>query len=130
MQARGIDEASGATPKGTAVGPLFASLCYAHGLSFPLAEFQFAPPRKWRFDYCWYNDMIALEVEGGAWTKGRHTRGKGFLADIEKYNEAALMGYLVLRCTPQDLETGAAFALVKRALDSLKIERTLASIRC
>jgi hypothetical protein len=47
--------------------------------------------------------MIALEVEGGVWTRGRHTRGKGFLGDMEKYNAAALGGWCVLRVTPDRL---------------------------
>ena len=46
--------------------------------------------------------MIAVEIEGGVWIGGRHTRGKGFLRDIEKYNEAAAMGWRVFRCDTSD----------------------------
>lgn len=45
--------------------------------------------------------MIAVEIEGGVWTGGRHTSGSGFLGDMEKYNEAAAAGWRVLRFTPQ-----------------------------
>ncbi len=62
---------------------------------------------------------MALEVEGGAFTNGRHVRGTGFLRDMEKYREAAILGYVVIRCTPQEIEDGSAFALVKRALLAL-----------
>ncbi len=93
---------------------LFLSLCRAHGLPEPTAELQFAPPRRWRLDWSW--GTVALEIEGGAWTRGRHVRGKGYLADMEKYNAAAIMGIKVLRCTPQDVDSGKAFELVKAAL--------------
>ncbi len=99
---------------------VFDAMCKAHGLPFPVPEFQFAAPeRLWAVDYC-FDGWLCLEVEGGAWTQGRHTRGAGFLADIEKYNELAIRGYMLIRCTPEDIKTGAAFALVKRALGSLE----------
>lgn len=68
-------------------------------------EYQFFPSRKWRFDYYFPDIKTAIEVEGGAWTQGRHTRGKGFIADMEKYNTAGIMGIIVLRVIPNDLLT-------------------------
>jgi len=62
-------------------------------------EFRFHLTRKWRFDYAHPVLKIALEVEGGVWSGGRHTRGKGFLGDVEKYNAAAAAGWAVFRCT-------------------------------
>ena len=44
-------------------------------------EYKFHPVRKWRFDYAIPEHKIALEVEGGVWTGGRHTSPKGFLGD-------------------------------------------------
>lgn len=73
------------------------------GLPEPTTEHRFHPKRKWRFDYAWPDVRLALEVEGGVWTGGRHTRGSGFLGDMEKYNAAAAMGWRVLRCTPNTL---------------------------
>ncbi len=58
-----------------------------------------------------------MEVEGGAWTRGRHTRGKGFIGDMDKYNQAALLGYKLLRVTPKQLKDGTALRLVAVALD-------------
>jgi hypothetical protein len=70
-------------------------------------EYQFCRDRKWRFDYA-VRDSLAIEIEGGAWSKGRHTRGKGFIADMEKYNTATMMGWRVLRFTPEQILTGKA----------------------
>lgn len=79
-------------------------------------EFKFHPARKWRFDYAVPEHKIALEVEGGVWTGGRHTSPKGFLGDIEKYNTATLMGWRVFRTTPDDLYKKKTLDLMKSAI--------------
>ncbi len=95
----------------------FVAVMESVGLPHPEPEFLFAPPRKWRFDFAWPEQGIALEIDGGIWTAGRHVRGKGFLDDMLKLNEAALQGWLVLRVTPQMIQSGAALALIERAFD-------------
>lgn len=82
----------------------------------PVLELRFAPPRRWRFDLGFPDQKVALEIDGGVWTQGRHTRGAGFIRDQEKLNEAALLGWRVLRCTPDDVWNGAALKLLERAL--------------
>ncbi len=77
------------------------------GVPRPETEYRFAPPRRWRADYCWPGRLI-VEIDGGAFTGGRHTRGRGFVNDLEKLNAAALMGYRVLRYTPQQLTRAVA----------------------
>lgn len=86
------------------------------GLPAPVREHRFAPPRKWAFDLCWMGPMVAVECEGGTWSKGRHTTGKGFDADCRKYAEASLRGWLVIRCTRDMIEDGAMVELLRRAL--------------
>jgi hypothetical protein len=79
-------------------------------------EHRFHPTRKWRFDFAWPIAKVALEVEGGAFTRGRHVRPSGFIADCEKYSEAALLGWTVLRVVPRKDWVEPTVALVKRAL--------------
>lgn len=79
-------------------------------------EYKFHPIRKWRFDYAIPSALVALEVEGGVWTGGRHINPKGFLNDMEKYNSATLMGWSVYRTTPDDLYTGKTLELIKTAI--------------
>lgn len=81
----------------------FAKVCKALGIPMPQAEYRFHKTRMWRFDFAWPEFYVALEIEGGVWSKGRHTRPRGFLGDMEKYNEAAVAGWLVIRCTPQQI---------------------------
>lgn len=82
----------------------------------PETELVFAPPRRWRFDYAWSAKKIAVEIEGGVWSGGRHTRGSGFVKDMEKYNAAGRLGWRVFRFTPQQLSKGEAQAFMKEVL--------------
>lgn len=82
-------------------------------------ELQFHPTRKWRFDYAIPAKKIAVEVEGGAWVQGRHNRAQGFIADMEKYNTAAAMGWRLLRATPQMLLTSK---FLKTLMQAIKYE--------
>lgn len=86
------------------------------GLPMPVEEFRFHPKRKWRFDLAWADRKIAFEIEGGTWSHGRHTRGKGFRLDCEKYNEAVILGWRVLRVTTGMVNDGTALAYIERAL--------------
>lgn len=73
-------------------------------LPAPLPEYRFAKPRRFRFDRAWPEQKIAVELEGGVYTGGRHTRGSGFEADCEKYNLATAQGWRVLRYTANMLK--------------------------
>jgi very-short-patch-repair endonuclease len=83
----------------------------------PVRELRFAAPRRWRFDLAWPDRMLAVEVEGGLWIQGRHSRGKGIENDMDKYNEATLMGWRVLRVSPEMVDDGRALILVLRMLE-------------
>lgn len=85
----------------------------AFGVPDPIAEYRFHPKRKWRFDWAWPDKLIALEQEGAVWTQGRHTRGSGFINDMEKYNEAARLGWRVFRFTPKEITKGIAHSFIK-----------------
>lgn len=82
----------------------------------PMGEYKFHPSRRWRFDFAWPRKKIAVEVEGGTAYRSRHTTMAGFEADCEKYNEAALMGWTVLRVTSKMVKDGRALMLIERAL--------------
>lgn len=99
--------------------PLEALLAFqitAAKLPRPAREFQFDPPRRWKFDFCWPERLLAVEVEGGAWSRGRHTRGLGFTSDCEKYSAAAILGWRIIRATGEHVKSGEALAWIERAL--------------
>jgi very-short-patch-repair endonuclease len=60
-------------------------------------EYRFSPARRWRADYCHLPTRTLIELEGGIFSGGRHTRAAGFAGDCDKYNAAAMLGYTVLR---------------------------------
>ena len=78
-------------------------------------EWQFAPPRKWKFDFAVPGPNIAVEIEGGVFStkdkfgrlqrgvQGRHNRAKGFIQDLEKYNTATKLGWRVFRFSTADV---------------------------
>ncbi len=104
----------------------------AKGRPDPETQHHFAKPRMWRFDFAWPAHRVAVEMEGGIisiavtcnscrkpvmrynkrsrkWQRvwavmGGHTSTDGFIADCEKYNAAAELGWRVLRYTIKDLE--------------------------
>jgi very-short-patch-repair endonuclease len=85
----------------------------AYGIRVPLEEYKFHPTRKWRFDFAWPENAIAMECDGSVWTQGRHTRGQGFINDMEKLNEAARLGWRVFRFTTQQFKSGEAHRYMK-----------------
>lgn len=99
-------------------------------------EHVFLPGRRFRFDFAIPRLKIGMEVEGGVFAgdragqldvvggklvsrpggKSRHTTGAGYTRDAEKYNLAALAGWLVLRFTSPMLVTGQAVQMVREAI--------------
>lgn len=80
-------------------------------------EFKFHPKRRWRFDFALsLPHHIAIEIEGGTWSNGAHTRGKHFEEDCEKYAEATILGWRVMRFTTAMVENGYAIDCIRRAI--------------
>ena len=103
--------------------------CQLAGLPIPTAEYLFAKhldrwqlraigqerPRLWAIDWAFLDARIGIEVEGGFFMQGRHSRGAGTVKDMEKYNTLALLGWRLLRVTPRDIASGAALRLIELA---------------
>jgi len=96
---------------------LLAWNMHCMGLPEAVQEYRFHPERKWRFDFAYPEQKIAIEVEGGTWAGGRHSRGAGFQGDCEKYNEAVLLGWKILRFTSGMINSTSAVDTIKRLLD-------------
>ena len=91
----------------------------ACGLPPCVTEHKFHPTRKWRFDFAWVDSdsKVALEVDGGVWTRGAHGRGSGIVRDIEKGNAAVMLGWRVLRVQPRDLCMAETVEMIRTAIE-------------
>ena len=89
----------------------------AGGKPEPWREFKFHPLRQYRFDFCFQLEMLAIEIDGGQWTKfgGRHARD----TDRVKMNLAAELGWRVLHYSPDMLtkDPEGCCKQVQRALE-------------
>ena len=79
-----------------------------HGWS---REYRFDPERKWRIDFCWPVQRLAVEVQGEV-----HRIKKSFDADIEKIQQLTLQGWRYLPVSSADIRRGRAVDLIRQAL--------------
>jgi very-short-patch-repair endonuclease len=91
--------------------------CMLYKIGMAEREYKFNVSRKWRFDFAFPDKKIAVEIEGGTWKQGRHTRGAGFEKDCEKYNQAVLDGWRVLRFTSGMVYSGKAIETILKILE-------------
>lgn len=81
----------------------------------PEREYVFLPDRKYRFDFAWPDRKVALEIEGGTYSKGksRHTTGVGFDGDCVKYALAIAAGWKVYRFSSNQVNKGVAMMFME-----------------
>jgi len=90
---------------------------YGQGCELP--ELTFAPPRRWRFDWAYRQERIAIEYQGGNYTgRGGHNTVKGLRNDYEKFTEAALRDWLLILIDSGSVRDGRAMQWVARALNA------------
>lgn len=88
----------------------------ASKLPEPVREYRFHPVRKFRFDFCWPNRMLAVEIDGATYSYGRHNRGKGYENDCFKMALALSMGWSVYRFTTGMVADGTAISFIEKHL--------------
>jgi hypothetical protein len=96
-----------------------AALLEAAGLPGGEPEFRFHPTRRWRWDWAWAQSRppLALEIDGGLFIRGRHSRGAGQEADMEKRAAGLLLGWRILIVSPRMLQDGRALAWLEQLLN-------------
>jgi len=93
-------------------------LAYAksQGWPDPVFEHEFHPKRKWRWDVAFIEAKVAVEIHGGTWEQGRHTRGGGFEEDRCKVNEGTAAGWRVFEVTYRQIAKGLLYTWLNRAM--------------
>lgn len=82
------------------------AVCLDRGWPVPVAEHKFHPERRWRFDLAWPAYWLAVEIEGGLFSGGAHTRGQWLRREFEKLNEAQIRGWTVVLILPEQIRGG------------------------
>ncbi len=87
-----------------------------------IPEYQFHPTRKFRADFAIPEHKLLVECDGGnrmatiingrAVAVGRHTQD----ADLAKLNEAAILGWRILRFSPAMIASGVALQVIEKFL--------------
>lgn len=85
-------------------------------LPAPVRQHRFHETRRWRFDFAWPDQKLALEIQGGGFVRGAHGRGAGLRNDAEKFSEAVCLGWRVLLAVSDHVDDGSAVRWVERAL--------------
>ena len=116
-------------PRSNGESPLVISFLYhwrvivrSEGEPFPdpVHEVSF---HRYRFDLAWPEAQVAVECEGGTWSRGSHVRGKRYASDCRKYNRAQEEGWIVLRFTTDMLKADGPGA-VRQVLRVLRGRQT------
>lgn len=99
----------------------FLFLCKSFGINGVVSELMFATEvgRKWRFDFAIPESKLAIEIEGGVWITGRHNRASGYLKDMEKYNTATVLGWRILRFTPEQIGKEETYKMIQQCIEAL-----------
>jgi very-short-patch-repair endonuclease len=112
----------------SAIEELLALHIRAEKLPEPEREFRFHPTRRWRFDFAYPDIKLAIECEGltyygnnkdGSMKLGRHQTAKGYQEDLEKYEQALLLGWTVYRCSGQMVKSGRAIDTIKKLMEMM-----------
>lgn len=83
-------------------------------------EYRAIPGRRYRIDIAFPEQRIAVEVMGGVWVGGRHTRGAGYETDSEKICLLAGLGWTYLQVTPDQIRKGQALKWIENAIRARK----------
>ena len=96
-------------------------------------EYRFHPTRRWRFDFAWPMQRVAVEIAGITPDGGRHQKRQGFLADAEKYEAALQHGWTVYRVpgpwvAEPDRRNGARYIWRHKVMETLALLLKLPTI--
>lgn len=120
-ESRGFSAPKVPIPQKPSLNGKFEELWNAAGGPKLTPEYRFHPERRWRFDFCLPDKMVAIELEGTVYqgNGGRHQTKKGMDADCEKYFLATVIhGWIVVRLTRALITPETVAALL--AWDRLK----------
>ena len=100
----------------SALEDLFAFQLDSAGLTGYVREYQAIPGRKFRFDFAFLRERLLVEINGGTFNGGAHSRGVGLNRDYEKGNLAVVNNWRVLSFDTKQVKSGAALEVVEKLI--------------
>lgn len=85
----------------------------------PVRQHDYHRGRDWRCDFVWPDLRLIVEVEGGVYSGGRHTRGSGYTKDTVKYNALVNAGWNLQRFTGEQVRSGEALNRICQVLSEI-----------
>jgi very-short-patch-repair endonuclease len=81
-------------------------------------QFKFNPRRQVRADFLIKGTRLLVEVDGGTWMKEKkaHNSGEGYVYDRVRDAEALLLGYVVLRVVPRQVNSYQALQWIQQLM--------------
>ena len=95
----------------------FAFQLDAAGLTGYVREFRAIPGRKFRFDFCFREARLLIEINGGTYNGGSHGRGVGINRDYEKHNLAVVNNWRVLSFDTKQVKSGEALQVTEQLIN-------------
>ena len=100
----------------SALENLFAMQLDSAGLTGYVREYAAIPGRKFRFDFAFLRERLLVEINGGTYNGGAHSRGVGLNRDYEKGNLAVVNNWRVLSFDTKQVKSGAALEVVEKLI--------------
>ena len=79
-------------------------------------EAQIIPNRKFRYDFYFPEHRLCVEVQGGVWSNGAHSRPTGIKRDYEKSNLCTQYGFKLLQFDVKAVKSGEALQVTEQIL--------------
>ena len=82
-------------------------------------EVKLIPGRRYQYDFVIPETNIAIELQGGTWSKNKmgHNSGSGIRRDCEKSNLAQQHGYRLFKFTSDMVRKGEAVLFLRQVLN-------------
>ena len=90
----------------------------AAGIDGYSREQHILPGRRFRFDFAWYAEKVALEIHGVYGNKSRHRTSTGFQRDRVKMNLAQIAGWIVIEAGTDHVKSGEFLEWLEAALQN------------
>jgi hypothetical protein len=90
--------------------------CRRRSLPRPTVEFQFVAFRAWKLDVAWPELLVGVDIQGGAFKGGHHSRGPGMRDDFEKLAHAVMRNWRVLLMMPEQVKAETGLFWIERTL--------------